>query len=256
VIWRHLQWMNFHSQQWCRRRVQAHPQKFWFVKNLWKSRQNAWKSGLICENLCKIPESLGKNSAQRCLISKHGVQRLQNDMKTFFWWSSQEMVFIVSLWEKCWHKTFLAKFWGNSGKNPAHPQKFACAYTCDSQRISVSNLWDLDLSTTLPHNCSVYHFIFFFDLLHLHLIRCQLLVHQLCWRLRYLDKTKRNKIMVLSQITATQLNSKNSRSSEEKPKNALKASDLGTKPWVWHHRPNHFESTKSVMQLIDQDKLM
>jgi len=53
-------------------------------------------------------------------------------------------------------------------------------------------------------NCCVYQLIFFFGLaslvslsleriapsLYLEPIRCQLLVHQLCWRLRHLDKTK------------------------------------------------------------------
>jgi len=28
-----------------------------------------------------------------------------------------------------WPKIFLGQVWENSGKNPSHPQKFACSYT-------------------------------------------------------------------------------------------------------------------------------
>jgi len=33
-----------------------------------------------------------------------------------------------NLWAKGAQKLF-GKVWGNSGKNPSHPQKFACSYT-------------------------------------------------------------------------------------------------------------------------------
>jgi len=50
-------------QQWCRRRVQAHPQKFWFVENLGKIHENlgknCWNLGKIPENLPKFQENLG-----------------------------------------------------------------------------------------------------------------------------------------------------------------------------------------------------
>jgi len=42
------------------------------------------------------------------------------------------------------------------------------------------------------------------------------------------------------------------RSAEEKLRKTLKTPDLEVKPQVWHHWPNHFESTKKVTQIIEQ----
>ena len=83
------------------------PKNFELVKireNPWKSKQNLLNLGQICENLRKIPENTGKYDAQR----------LQNHMQTFSWRSSKKL---------------FRQVWRNSGKNPSHPQKFACSYT-------------------------------------------------------------------------------------------------------------------------------
>jgi len=50
----------------------------------------------------------------------------------------------------------------------------------------------------------------------------------------------------------TQLNPKKPVSSEEKPRKTVKTLDLGEKKKVWHKRPNHFESTKKLMQFTEQ----
>jgi len=47
-------------------------------------------------------------------------------MKTFFWRSS-EIRYSCSAQKVAKH--FYGQVWGNSGKNPSHPQKFACSYT-------------------------------------------------------------------------------------------------------------------------------
>jgi len=97
--------------QWCRRqRVQAHPQKFWFVENPGKIPENL---GNIPENpkkipkyLGKIPENLGKNGAQRCLTSTNGVPVLQKSSKwrPFIWRSHHKNG------RQKLHDNFLGKF--------------------------------------------------------------------------------------------------------------------------------------------------
>ena len=90
--------------------VQAHPQKFWFVENL----------GIISENpnktlkyQCKIPENLGKNSAQ-------GLQ--ENKWRPFFGGHTKKQ----STKDE---KQLFRQVWENLGKNALHPQKLACSFT-------------------------------------------------------------------------------------------------------------------------------
>jgi len=91
--------------------VQAHLQKFWFVKNL----------GKIPEYLGKILENPDKNCAQ-------SLQK--NKLRPFFGGHTKKILIIFVA------DNFLAKVaqlfwqvWENSGKNPSYPQKFACSYT-------------------------------------------------------------------------------------------------------------------------------
>jgi len=85
------------------------------------------------ENLDKIPKNTDKNGTQRSLNSNNGVQPLQkNTIKTFFWRSHQKQVFMFFVGENLWAKgaqKLFGQVWGNSGKNPSHPRKFACSYT-------------------------------------------------------------------------------------------------------------------------------
>jgi len=62
----------------------------------------------------------------------------------------------------------------------------------------------------------------------------------------------------LPLITATQLNPKNPRSTEEKSRNpkGIENTDLGEKHQAWRHWKNHFESTKKVTQLTEQVSVM
>ena len=77
----------------------AYPQKFWFV-----------------ENPGKIPENLGKNGAQRCLTSKMAPNVFIKTSEDHF------LDVTPKNGRKMLHDNFL-------GKNPLHPQKFACSCT-------------------------------------------------------------------------------------------------------------------------------
>jgi len=98
------------------------PQKFCFIENLDKIPENLGKTS---GNLGKMPENPDKN----------GAQHLQkNTIKTFFWRSHQKQVFMLVVGENVWAKgaqKLFGKVWGNSGKNPVHPQKFARSFTYD-----------------------------------------------------------------------------------------------------------------------------
>jgi len=86
------------------RRVQAHPQKFWFVENQGKIPENLNK---IPKYLGKIPENLGKNGTQRCLTSKTVAQGLQiNKRKPFFGGHATKTV----------GKSCTTTFWASLGK--------------------------------------------------------------------------------------------------------------------------------------------
>jgi len=50
--------------------------------------------------------------------------------------------------------------------------------------------------------------------------------------------------------------SKKSQVFRSKPSKELEIPDVGAKPQVWHHWPIHFESTKTVTQLIAQVNVM
>jgi len=67
-----------------------------------------------------------------------GTQRLQNHMKTFF--GGHPNIRKEGLLEKMFAQTVAQKVfgqvWGNSGKNPSHPQKIACSYTYVSYRFT------------------------------------------------------------------------------------------------------------------------
>jgi len=66
-------------------------------------------------HLGKIPENLGQN----------GAQRLQkNKRRPSFWRSHQKRSTKVE-------RQLFGQVWENLGKNPLHPQKFACSYTYD-----------------------------------------------------------------------------------------------------------------------------
>jgi len=67
---------------------------------------------------------------------------------------------------------------------------------------------------------------------------------------------KCNQLCPIVNHIYTKLIPKNHRSSEEKPRKALKTPDLGAKPQVWHHWPNHFESMEKVTQLTKQVNVM
>jgi len=115
---------NNTTTQWCRMRWCKRTQKSWFAKNL----------GRILENLSKIPENPGKNGTQRCFDFKKWCSPLaEKHMKSLFEGQTKKRS-SWSLWEKICRrsrtKTFQAKIWGNSGKNPSNPQKFACSCTC------------------------------------------------------------------------------------------------------------------------------
>jgi len=66
--------------------------------------------GKISKNLYKIPENVSKLPEN---TSKNGTQ---NHMRSLF----LEVTFFWS---------FFRQVWGNSGKNPSQPQKFACSYS-------------------------------------------------------------------------------------------------------------------------------
>ena len=102
------------------------PQKFWFVKNL----------GKIYENVCKIPEILGKqpeNMEKRRPTLFDFEQRAPRvgkiTWRPFLWRSSQNW----SVWKEIFTQRVARKVfgqvWGNSGKNLSKPQKFTCSYT-------------------------------------------------------------------------------------------------------------------------------
>ena len=100
--------------------MQTQHQKFWFVENQGKIPEIPGKiSENVCkicenlrnipENLSKLPENMCKNSAQRCLIWKDGVQHLQRSQEDHFWRSSQKGAYEFC-GRKYSYKTFSGKF--------------------------------------------------------------------------------------------------------------------------------------------------
>jgi len=86
--------------------------------------------GKTSENLGKIPESLDKKSAQLQKMAPAVCRKAQ--LRPFSWRSHQEQVFMFFVGENLWEKgahTLFGQVWGNSIKNPSHPQKFPCSYT-------------------------------------------------------------------------------------------------------------------------------
>jgi len=72
----------------------------------------------IPKYLGKICENLGKNGPQRSLTSKNGAQRLQKSK----WMPHQKTVGKFA-------RQLFGQVWKNLGKNPLHPQNFACSHT-------------------------------------------------------------------------------------------------------------------------------
>ena len=92
--------------------------------------QKFWQKPWISE---KISENLGKNRAQHCLISNNGTGDLflKSAWGPFFWVHTKQGLYDICRWKfvgKVAQKRF-GQVWVNSGKNPSHPQKFACSYT-------------------------------------------------------------------------------------------------------------------------------
>jgi len=141
--------------------VQAHHQKFWFVKNPGKILENL---GRILENLGRILVNPGKNGAQRCLISKNSIRRLQkNARRRVFGGHTEE-----GLHDLCGRK-FVAKsrtrslfgqVCANSGKSPSHPQKFACSYNYGecNQQAGILFCWKASENTTARGSASRVEF--------------------------------------------------------------------------------------------------
>ena len=103
----------------------------------WKSGENPWKSG---QNFRKSRQNTWKSGRKwRSTFfdfKKWHPTFAEKHMKTFSLRGHIKRGLYESLlWEKIWkkksHKLF-EKVWENSGKNPSHPQKFACSYTCGS----------------------------------------------------------------------------------------------------------------------------
>ena len=97
-----------------------HPQNFDVVK-IWAKSLKIWGESAdiqaqAVKTHSKLYENTGKNGAQ-------------NYTKTFFGGHPNN-----SLHEKTFEQQVAQKFlglvWENSGKNPSHPQKFDCSYTC------------------------------------------------------------------------------------------------------------------------------
>jgi len=74
---------------------------------MWKPLQNPWKSR---KKWCPTWFDLKKMTPNVCKITWRLFWR------SFFWRSKVA-------------QKFFGQVWGNSGKNPSHPQKFACTYT-------------------------------------------------------------------------------------------------------------------------------
>jgi len=51
---------------------------------------------------------------------------------------------------------FFRQVWGNSGKNPLHPQKFACSYTCAIADVTNSD-YTVMLRYYIQDNLSFIH---------------------------------------------------------------------------------------------------
>ena len=78
---------------------QAHPQKFWFAKNL-----------------SKITENPGINGAQRCLTSKYDTQGLKKNTWRPIFGGPTEKCFSWSLWEKICRQNYTKNFSGKFGE--------------------------------------------------------------------------------------------------------------------------------------------
>ena len=121
--------------------MQVHPQRFWFGKNLgkipeiWaKSVKTFAKSLKIWANSLKIRAKMApnvfwfkKNCAQRDSVWKNGAQYRLHENK-----------FTQKVAQK-----YFGQVWGNSGKNPLHPQKFACSYTYGRPCVLMSGKSDV-----------------------------------------------------------------------------------------------------------------
>ena len=105
------------------------------------SGPNPWKSGRKSR-----PTLFDFTKRQPVVAEKH--------IKTFLWTSHQKKVFMI-LWEKFIGKSaqkLFGQVWGNSGKSPSHPQKFACSDTCAWSRHGVESAEQSELSV----HCEVF----------------------------------------------------------------------------------------------------
>jgi len=84
-----------------------------------KSWQTPWKSG---QTACKYKQKWRPTRGEW-----HG---------DFFWKSSQKKMCMICVVGNIRKKRF-GQIWGNSGKNPSHPRKFACSYTHAARRTQI-----------------------------------------------------------------------------------------------------------------------
>jgi len=155
------------------------PQKFWCVKNLGKILENPGtigrNLGKICENLCKIPDVRAKMAPNVVWFEK-----MAPNVGRITWRPILEVIpktfFMRKYLYKKWPK-FFRQVWGNWGKNPSHPKKFSCSYTC-----VFSTSW------SLPWHCLFRSVFLLTIMLHFEeLFRCTgyfVSSHEECWGAR------------------------------------------------------------------------
>jgi len=103
------------SNQWCRRRgCKRTPKSF----DLVKIPENP---GKLCKNLGKFLKTLPK-SLQKWRPTWFDLKKRRPTLA-----ESHEDLFLEVI-SKMWTQVF-GQLWGNTGKNPSHPQNLACSYT-------------------------------------------------------------------------------------------------------------------------------
>ena len=131
--------ININSMQWCRRRGCKRTYKSFDLSKSWAKSLKIWAKSLkiwlkslkIWAKSFKIRAKMAPNVV---LLPKMALNVCRKTQLRPIWRSHQKQVFMFFVGENLWAKgqKLFGKIWRNSGKNPAHPQNFACSYTYGS----------------------------------------------------------------------------------------------------------------------------
>ena len=97
--------------------------------------QKSGKNKTWAKSLKILAISLKLREKSLNIWSKPAPNVCRNQMKTFFFFGEATpkkvfMIFVTENLQAEVAQNLFGQVWGNSGKNPSHPPKFPCSYTC------------------------------------------------------------------------------------------------------------------------------